>query len=279
MAVCPACGSTFINVRQLGAHRRTCNSKVVAQTSGVAARTAVATTPEVVSAPVITVPVQSSTTHTSMSELARRAKNGGSWRPKDVNLVGLPSMPPAMLARDFREVHARNHMTHEQTHEQLHSNILPLKHTSAQHSYSNCGGNSSPRLMRVVIHSSGRYSTRAEAKRARVRTQYELITNWCANLFAVRVYTRNITRIRTSRIRAILHVYVNTCHLLCLFVYTQYCTYTNITYTCNIARIRGHQNCWCLHACCLYTHNIARTQTSRIRALMCVYEQYRRCSG
>lgn len=115
MAVCPVCGCTFQNIRQLGPHVRTCKRNFVAQPSGGGTTTAVATSVSAFSAPVITVPVghQASTMHTPMSELARRRKRGDSWRRADVRFVGRRSMPAGSLAHDYREVRARNHITHQ----------------------------------------------------------------------------------------------------------------------------------------------------------------------
>lgn len=124
--MCAVCGCTFENIRQLGPHVRTCKANVVAQSSAVATTTSVSTA---VPAAVVTVPVlnQPSTMHTPMSELARREKHGGSWRRQNVHIVRLIRMPPGELARDYREVHARNHITHQQTHEQQsHSSMLAL---------------------------------------------------------------------------------------------------------------------------------------------------------
>ena len=170
MAVCPICTSQFANIRQLGAHVRSCRRSVT--TTPPTAQISMQFSPPVITVPVTTVS-QLAPTNTPMSELARRELGGKSWRQKDVHFVGLPAMPPAMLATDFSEVVPDRTHVRTYTHTNIqHTNIHTyLTHTSCT-SCSHCGMNTSPMHSVAAIESSGRYLTRVEAKRVRVRTRY-----------------------------------------------------------------------------------------------------------
>ena len=87
--------------------------------------------------------------------------------------------------------------------------------------------------MRAVIRLSGPYSTRAEAKRATVRTRY---------VVSVLIFV---------------HAHV----------YAQYCMYANISYTHYIVRIREHRLInWCV---CIRT--ISHVCEHLVYALYCTY--------